>query len=590
MHATSDDKAKKIELELSVVMSCHCAIRSVDHISDFLTKYGKGSDLEKIRLHRSKCACLLKNVIAPSLRDVLSENLSGKKFSLIVDESTDVSVSKNLCILVRYFNDHSQHVETDLLALVPVTDATGEVLFQEIEAVLHSFGQTFKNCIGFGADGASSLVGKNNSVFSRILQTNPKCILVKCICHSLALAVKHACEKLMADVGFLVTEIPAWFSKSTLRRNDFQKLSEVLNTGGDEQGTGSLPPFMKSSSTRWLTRGEVMKRIMDNWPELQAYFSLVESSGSFETRSKGRIILGMLKNPYTFLFFSFATPLIREVEKINKMFQAEKVDAEKQCKELMAFHRTLRDRLFDQKGQPLALSNVDFGHDFEIELKKFLDHSSQQANVKSEVASMKQRCHDCLVELFNQVKVRLPDNIKLFNGLSFLSPNMVMSHDVHRAPLKHLPLSHLLNSEIEQEYRSIPYHDWSADFPLGTPKDALEFWAAVALLKNSVGEIKYPNLSHYALACMTLPVSNAHVERVFSYVTWLKSKTRNRLQLVMMEALLRIRMNLLTRGGCCKEFEASVDMLNRFSSSMYHKYSQSDDEMGEIDAIFDFQD
>jgi len=51
------DKVKAVELQIALSMTCHCAVRTVDHLSEIMIAHGHGSTLEHIKLHRSKGAC-----------------------------------------------------------------------------------------------------------------------------------------------------------------------------------------------------------------------------------------------------------------------------------------------------------------------------------------------------------------------------------------------------------------------------------------------------------------------------------------------------------------------------------------------------
>ena len=64
-------------------------------------------------------------------------------------------------------------------------------------------------------------------------------------------------------------------------------------------------------------------------------------------------------------------------------------------------------------------------------------------------------------------------------------------------------------------------------------------------------------------------MSNAVVERMFSHISCIKTKFRNRLSMVMLDAILRVRNDLIMKGGCCKEFKVTDKMLSFFSSDMY---------------------
>ena len=101
-----------------------------------MQRHGVGSTLGKIHLKRDKCTALIKNVIASSMEQELKRDLRNKKFCLIIDESTDISVHKNLCILIRFFCDRTGSVETRFMALIPVKEATAESIFSLIEKKL----------------------------------------------------------------------------------------------------------------------------------------------------------------------------------------------------------------------------------------------------------------------------------------------------------------------------------------------------------------------------------------------------------------------------------------------------------------------
>ena len=74
-------------------------------MSEIMVAHGAGSTLGQIKLHRTKCIALIKNVISPELKSDLIQDLQNKKYTLIIDESTDVLTQKYLCILVRYLSD-----------------------------------------------------------------------------------------------------------------------------------------------------------------------------------------------------------------------------------------------------------------------------------------------------------------------------------------------------------------------------------------------------------------------------------------------------------------------------------------------------
>ena len=72
---------------------------------------------------------------------------------------------------------------------------------------------------------------------------------------------------------------------------------------------------------------------------------------------------------------------------------------------------------------------------------------------------------------------------------------------------------------------------------------AEQFWCKVL----EYAEPRYGNISRYALSLLVLPFSNAIVERIFSMAGAIKTKARNRLLIAGLDAILRVRQELLAQ-------------------------------------------
>lgn len=114
-----------------------------------------------------------------------------------------------------------------------------------------------------------------------------------------------------------------------------------------------------------------------------------------------------------------------------------------------------------------------------------------------------------------------------------------------RLPFDELPFAHLRAEnadQVEEEYRKIQFVNWVDEkvFDGEIPRDTVKFWAGVLKHETSTGKKPFKNVAEYALSCLSLPVSNAVAERVFSYVTCIKTKQHNRMQLKALELIVRI--------------------------------------------------
>lgn len=79
---------------MALHVASHSFIRNIDHRSEMLQLIGKGTKLEKLRIHRTKCSKIILHVIAPEMLKELIDDIGSEDFSIILDKSTDISTIK----------------------------------------------------------------------------------------------------------------------------------------------------------------------------------------------------------------------------------------------------------------------------------------------------------------------------------------------------------------------------------------------------------------------------------------------------------------------------------------------------------------
>lgn len=100
------------------------------------------------------------------------------------------------------------------------------------------------------------------------------------------------------------------------------------------------------------------------------------------------------------------------------------------------------------------------------------------------------------------------------------------------------------------------------------------FWTSVNKIESADGTKTFKDLSAFAIRALSLPTSNADVERVFSVMAVIKTKLRNRMLIPMLVALMRVRIHMRVFNICCKDYTPSEKMLKRFTSQMYKNQEQ----------------
>jgi len=299
------------------------------------------------------------------------------------------------------------------------------------------------------------------------------------------------------------------------------------------------------------------------------------------------------------------------------MFQARTADPQAMTRELDNLHKSILERFKDSNGNTKQTSLVDFGSAFQnralqLTMQNQLPppesrHSDareltadeqreihRRQGVLNMLEDIKSRCVAFLAALEEEIAQRLPSQAEQFRKIATLHPSVVLANN--RPNFEGLPLHHLMTPDfkvMERQYRRMRItEEWKHEaFPLGIPRDARTFWIKLFCFQREEftgeaqeEELQFPfrKLAEYALSAMSVPASNAEVERIFSQVTVVKSKYRNKLTTKMLDGLIRVRMHLLDHG-CCHKLQVTERMLKLFSGRMYKDLVV--DDVGEVNPL-----
>ena len=134
----------------------------------------------------------LVGILAQQIEHAQLQVLSNSRFyGLMIDESTDISVLKQLVLHGRYVSEAGQPCST-FLRIVDLVDGTAERIEEAIKAYLAEKGLPFSKLMGFGSDGASVMTGRVSGVATRLHKSNQYLVAVHCVAHRLALACSQA--------------------------------------------------------------------------------------------------------------------------------------------------------------------------------------------------------------------------------------------------------------------------------------------------------------------------------------------------------------------------------------------------------------
>jgi len=227
--------------------------RLIDHLVELLKDICHDHPVVKnITMKRTKATSIAVNVIGASHKEKLAEILQNTKFSLLTDESTDITCIKTACVVVRFNDTALKKIVSEFWELYKIFDstnanegATAENLFKGIIKSLEDNSIPLSNMIGFAADGCSAMMGQHNSVASRFKEKCPGIFILKCVCHSAHLCASEACKSLPRSVEDLARNIYNFFKSSAKRQCQFYAFQEFVNVVPHK--------ILHPSQTRWLS-------------------------------------------------------------------------------------------------------------------------------------------------------------------------------------------------------------------------------------------------------------------------------------------------------------------------------------------------
>lgn len=601
------NETKEIEMKIAAYIAIHSSIKSVDHLSELMSgSNSKGNtEIEKMKLHRTKCTMIIKNVISEGFKIELIKDIGDQQYSLIIDESTDVSVCKYLCLCIRYvlsvivlvhqiniairicfsyFSKIKRKIITNFLGLVEITMATAEILADVIQEFLKNIGLNVKKMIGLGTDGANNLCGKHHSVYTILKQQCPSLQLVKFIAHSLHLCCSKAATVLPSSLDFLSKEVYNWFSKSTIRRAAYKKIFDLININ---ENNAVHHKFVQLSDTRWLARANVLRVILEQWTEIKGYFSTIIAE---EKNHMARILHEMFNDNNLLLYITVVYNVIIKVNVVSGLFQHENADIFKIYCELYQlllkylqviikpiFLQDLQEinddnfakisKILDNELSYISIELLDFGYEYR--------QTIQTVKLSAlELHAIKLRCRDFILTLSREIVQRVPDNLIIFNSIKYFSPDFCL-RKIKRPNFEQLPL-HLLNKKVDKRMLDMQWNDIiHVEWNTNENTTSEHFWAnLVSNHKNAGGEYVFRELADFALLALSFPLSNAVVERVFSLMNIMKTKIRNKINVPLLDSLLRIKTHFIVEGLCCKTFTPTQFMHHKFNANMYDQKLQ----------------
>ncbi|XP_073672240.1 zinc finger protein 862-like [Paramisgurnus dabryanus] len=207
----------------------------------------------------------------PLLKDIKSS----QAISLEIDETTDVSVNRQLDIHIRYL-DKEGRVFNQFLDMVSVYDGKADTIVAAVKDAIQKKELPVDRLYGIGTDGAAVMTGKVNGVAKQLADSFPKLVSVACAAHRLALACKDSSNevKYMGTFRDHLQDLHLYFHNSANRTAKLKSVASVL-------GISDLK-IKAVKDVRWLSQHLAIQNLQKNLPAADVLPHLARLSKVFQ--------------------------------------------------------------------------------------------------------------------------------------------------------------------------------------------------------------------------------------------------------------------------------------------------------------------
>ncbi|MCO5581953.1 hypothetical protein L7F22_035842 [Adiantum nelumboides] len=205
-----------------------------------------------------------------AIRDVLwsalcKEIKESPWYSFIVDDSTNRGKEGHFIVYASYLKAGGRG--ENHVAFLKLIKIGAEAKYDAFIRLLNDMGLCLLKVVSLAADGCSVMVGSRSRLFARMRVDVPHLLLVHCLAHRENLAASQAIGSFpeLMHLDKLCRSIYTWLHASGKQMDDLKLVKGALD----------LPKLamLRIHVVRWLSRGQVMERLVKVMPALLVDFS-----------------------------------------------------------------------------------------------------------------------------------------------------------------------------------------------------------------------------------------------------------------------------------------------------------------------------
>ncbi|XP_078000900.1 zinc finger protein 862-like [Glandiceps talaboti] len=458
--------------------------------------------------------------------DVLSAVQKSKFLSVLIDETTDVAILKQMILYSKYMVANGD-TKVSFLGMIEVPDGTASTLKNAVTTFADENGIQLTNRLaGFGSDGAAVMVGRKTGVAKQLKQVSSFMIGNHCVAHRLALAVSQAATKIpyVRKFNDTLDSLFRFYEYSPIRMSGLKEIQKTMEN-----------PVLKpkqAKAVRWLSHDAACDTLRKIYP---CVVMSLHREASERNDVKAHGFVKIVEDWQFIATLYMMCDLLPHLSALSRYFQKSDLDF---------------TGIKDQIQTTLAVLDAklmvpgEFFRSVGDSIRNLNDNGFNISCPDQALRDFKTRVHDRFItSLTENIQARFPHS-DILEAFTIFDPKLIPDAELcevldeyHYGEDKLEVLLDHYSTVVDEERCLV---EWKCFLPtVFRKKDQLNFRETLCLLSGKL-EDNFPNLSKLAQVALVIPVSTADCERGFSALKRVKTSPRNRLCERITNALLQV--------------------------------------------------
>lgn len=470
-------------------------------------------------------------IIGSSLEQQQLQNLHlSPFFSLMIDETTDVSVLNELVIYARYITP-SADVKTSFMSITALFNGTAETIEKAVATFLDDKDLSLSKMVGFATDGANVMTGRLNGVSTLLKRKQPTLTTIHCLAHRLALAAAQSGSKVAYINNTFkptLSQLFYFYENSSVRMSGLKAIEQLLQTPELK--------LKKAGDTRWLSHDLACQSLMKVLP---AVIASLEREAQERGDALAHGLYKVVRN-YNFVATLYMmNDVLPIVSRLSRTLQTSELDLSVLHGLVTSTTETLQ-QLVDNPGvymkkldSDIDSSLSDFGVSHTTESKERFKRAIQNPFVSTLISNIKERLPDTgIFAAFSFLDpVKLPDTAEKAREDNY-GENCIQLLGNHYG-MGEAPI--INKDELLGEWHSLRVYMINE-----CRSKSLKEMLKILAKQTSTLALAHPNIAILAQVCITLPITTCDCERAFSTMRRVKSRLRSEMKNSTLNDCMRV--------------------------------------------------